>query len=322
MAYSREVYDKARSELDRRREKAELINFQRTEEIRQRFPEIYEQEMRVRNTFFELASAMLGKGGDAQEAVEKIRAANEEGQRSARRMLKANGYPEDYLDTPYFCMNCKDTGSKGGYTCDCMKQLLRKYASEELRNVSTIKEQHFENARFDLYKDERVRASMMQMADFFQKYCRDFKWKDENRSMLFMGSTGTGKTFFASCIATELIAQGVAVTFASAYELFSALEEEKFKNKQTDSKSAAIHSDLLIIDDLGSEFKTAFTEAELFGIINSRINLSLPTIVTTNLSSEELKRLYNDRITSRIFGFLPCRFSGGDMRTMLAKGSL
>ncbi len=96
------------------------------------------------------------------------------------------------------------------------------------------------------------------------------------------------------------------------------IEKEHFgrsENPETDTLQILIAADLLILDDLGSEFRTSFYESVIYNIINSRINLGLPTIISSNLSVSELQKNYNDRIISRLFSvyrILP--FVGEDIR--------
>ncbi len=74
-------------------------------------------------------------------------------------------------------------------------------------------------------------------------------------------------------------------------------------------------SDLLILDDLGTEFLTVVTAAELFNIINTRFLERRPTIISTNLSPGDFEKQYSDRITSRLLGnYTMLKFIGDDIR--------
>jgi DNA replication protein DnaC len=73
--------------------------------------------------------------------------------------------------------------------------------------------------------------------------------------------------------------------------------------------------DLLIIDDLGTEVTNQFTNSCLYTVLNNRINLGRPTVISTNLSGKDLQSRYAERITSRLSGeFTPLRFVGADIR--------
>mgnify|MGYP002870008882 CR=1 FL=1 len=321
MKYSKETIDKARDEISYRRQKAELVYSQHLERIREEFPEIYDEENKVRNVSLSLTGVILGHvGSDPEEAVRAIEKAHIESRENVKRMLKEKGLPEDYLETPYTCKRCKDTGSVEGINCECFKSLLKSFAAQEPGAGSTLKLHTFDEIRFDVYRTDAVRTHMKKMADFLKRYCNDFGKSGYRRSMLMYGSTGTGKTFISSCVASELSAQGFAVSFGSAFEYFKRIEDEHFGRAGGDTMGTMIDCDMLIIDDLGSEFKTSFTESRLYNIINTRMNAERPTIVSTNLSTDELKARYNDRISSRLLGtYAPIPFTGEDIRLWLMK---
>ncbi|MDR2646959.1 MAG: ATP-binding protein, partial [Oscillospiraceae bacterium] len=101
-------------------------------------------------------------------------------------------------------------------------------------------------------------------------------------------------------------------------EIFRKLEREHFRrsNEQSDeTEQALLDCDLLILDDLGTEFFTSFIASTLYHILNARLNAQKPIIVNTNLGIKELEGRYDHRVTSRIIGsFEPKRFVGGDVR--------
>ena len=98
----------------------------------------------------------------------------------------------------------------------------------------------------------------------------------------------------------------------------SRLEKEHFSsgrdNEYDGSEQAILECDLLVIDDLGAEFSTQFTVAELYNIINTRIMSRLPVIISTNLTPDGLEQKYTQRITSRIIGnYISLYFCGKDI---------
>ena len=127
-----------------------------------------------------------------------------------------------------------------------------------------------------------------------------------------------GKTHISLSIAKKVTELGYTVAYGSLLNYLSIIEKEHFRrseNSNTDTMQVLINTDLLILDDLGSEFKSGFYESAIYNIINSRINLGLPTIISSNLSTAELQKNYNDRIISRIFGvFTTLMFVGEDIR--------
>ena len=74
--------------------------------------------------------------------------------------------------------------------------------------------------------------------------------------------------------------------------------------------------DLLIIDDLGTEFSTSFTASELFRLLNDRKLKNKSVIISTNLNAQEISNQYSDRITSRLREYQVLRFFGEDIRVL------
>lgn len=127
----------------------------------------------------------------------------------------------------------------------------------------------------------------------------------------------------SNCIANELLKKGKTVLYQTAPVLLETVINDKMsKNKTNEQKEFyknVLECDLLIIDDLGTEFLNSMLLSELFTIINARIlNLNsktTKTIISTNLSIEEIFRRYEERIGSRIAGFYDIyHFFGDDLR--------
>lgn len=316
MAYSREIVEKAQGIIDERRMKAEDINRQRTAEMMISCPEIYENEMRVRGTFFRLMNEMLTKKISDPGVLERIESDRTAALEFVRKSLREKGYPEDYLDTPYTCPKCRDRGVVEGRRCECMSELLRRLSVESQGGEATVR--RFIEARTDIYATPQDREHMKKLIDYLKRYCDDVAQSKASRSLLFHGSTGTGKTFLSQCIASELRERGFAVCFGTAYEFFKAIEDQRFKNADGDTENTMLSCDLLIIDDLGAEFRTSYTESVLYNIINTRTEHARQTIISTNLSIDELRKRYNERISSRLTGtFTTIPFPGNDIRLRL-----
>jgi len=130
------------------------------------------------------------------------------------------------------------------------------------------------------------------------------------------GATGLGKTHLSLAIANVVAEKGYRVIYDTAHNILSSLEREKFSYSNTGEREKEIlDCDLLIIDDLGSEFSTQFTVAAIYNIVNTRINRSKPVIISTNLTEKELEEKYTQRVTSRIIGnYVSLLFIGKDIR--------
>ncbi|MEG0229742.1 MAG: ATP-binding protein, partial [Oscillospiraceae bacterium] len=151
--------------------------------------------------------------------------------------------------------------------------------------------------------------------NFCKSYSDDFSLKSQ--SILFTGGTGLGKTHLSLSIAKSAIDKGYGVIYDSCSNILTKIEREFFgKDSKNDDFTAAIYEcDLLIIDDLGVEFSTSFTQSMIYNIINTRLGASLPTIISTNLLIKELGEKYNDRISSRITSsYNSFVFKGNDIR--------
>jgi DNA replication protein DnaC len=98
-------------------------------------------------------------------------------------------------------------------------------------------------------------------------------------------------------------------------------ERDRFSNarKGENLMEPLYGCDLLILDDVGAEFRTSFTVSQLYNIINNRMLNRLPTIINTNSDIEELRELYGERTTSRLMTYVILPFAGNDIRQILRK---
>ncbi len=247
------------------------------------------------------------------------------------KVLESSGYSLNDLTPKFECKKCNDTGyintSNGSTLCNCIKQNLYNIEYNN-SNIYDLKNQNFNNFRLDYYSDEmnvdkfKSKLSPKENILSIKKMSMDFinnfdSTKESN--LLFCGNTGLGKTFLSSCIANELISRGKTVLYQTAPIMLDNIIDYKF-GKTTNNIIKSIYSvDLLIIDDLGTESKNSLKVTELFNILNSRLlnqdNKITKTIISTNLSLQELYNTYEERIVSRIIGnYNACYFFGDDIR--------
>lgn len=323
MSYSRKVYARAASELERRRDKAERTQSMRRAEVYAKIPELISIDREIASAGAEVIRA-IGMGENAQQFIEELAKKNLASQQLRKDILKENGYPEDYLDAEYTCKKCRDTGFIGGVMCGCYKALLRDTALAELNELSPSARSTLESFNINYYPDTvdpatgiNPRSRMKEILDFCRDYAADFA--TDSPSLLLYGATGLGKTHLSLAIASEAVKKGYGVIYGSAQNLMSRLEKEHFSSGRNSeyegSEQALLECDLLIIDDLGAEFSTQFTVAELYNIINTRIMSRLPVIISTNLTPDGLEQKYTQRITSRIIGnYISLYFCGKDIR--------
>lgn len=234
------------------------------------------------------------------------------------------------LKPVYSCDKCNDTGyvKENGITsmCSCFRQELIN-ESYSKSNLYKLKDECFEKVNLNLFSDQpspakyntdvSPRENMKKIIAISKKFIDNFE-SPEQKNLLFTGTPGVGKTFMSSCIANEIINKNYTVLYQTSSLLLNSIFEYKF-NKEENSKELynnLFSVNLLIIDDLGTENLTAAKFEELFTILNSRlITPGTKTIISTNLSLEDLSRTYDHRILSRLMGnFIILRFYGDDVR--------
>jgi DNA replication protein DnaC len=298
-------------EYERSKTNAEIKLKELTKQIYTQFPEIKKLDEEIAKIGIELARATLTKSGNIEELINEINEKNMDLQIRKAEILHENGYPKDFLTIKYDCSKCNDTGFIGKERCSCYKQKLINYAYKEA-NLSTVtKDESFDTFDFSFYSDEvnpNLNLSGNDMAKLAYNAALDFtnNFDLKFNNLLFTGSTGVGKTFLCNAIAKELLDKGKTVLYLTAFELFKKIEDYRFNKGDNDFPEDPLNHilsvDLLIIDDLGSEFLTSLTTAELFNCINSRLLNKKHTVISTNLPLSELKNHYSDRTLSRIIG--------------------
>ena len=324
MRYSVEIYDKAQDVIKRRHSNAIETYNTRVAEIRLKAPEIAKLNDSLSMTSLMLTQAIISGGENTAKIIEEIKNNNLTTQKRIKEFLKAFSYPENYLEIPYTCSLCKDTGTVMGKSCECFSELLKKLAVEELNSKSKISLHDFDEFRLDYYPINSsdgytAREQMLQVYNFCLDYTENFS--KNSPSLLFKGNTGLGKTFLSSSIAKKLTEKGFSVVFDSIMNILRTVENEHFGRSSGDTMSLIVDADLVILDDMGSEFISNFTGSVLYNIINDRMNQNKPTIVSTNFSTTELNEKYNERIISRISSFIPIHFEGNDIRQIILKNS-
>lgn len=297
----------------------------RKEKLYAAFPELEEVEKQVQLLSIKLSKLYLSSPVDLNESVLKLKNEIEELKKKRNEIYSKNNIPTDYLKIKHECSKCGDTGYVEGKKCSC----LNKQIINNLYNMSNmehmLKKENFNSFDINIfsnepYKNEKLtpRQNMYYILEISEDFCSNFH--STNMNLLLYGSTGLGKTFMCNCIAGALLSKEVSVLYQTAFSLFEIIENHKF-NKQNEDEQNKINynmifeCDLLIIDDLGTEVSNSFTNAELFNIINERLITNKKVIISTNLSLEQLRDTYSERITSRVFNnFVPLKFYGEDLR--------
>jgi DNA replication protein DnaC len=234
-------------------------------------------------------------------------------------LLENNGFPADWLDEIVSCPDCRDSGYlPDGSMCRCLKKRYEEEQAKELSSVLKAGEESFADFSLDYYTGP-ARECMEQTFAFARRYAVGFGADSPN--LLLQGGTGLGKTFLSGCIAKVVAAKGCAVVYETAQDAFGAFEEQKF-SRDAETYAAAsekvkriLGCGLLILDDLGTELTTSFTQSALYNIVNTRLTAGKKTLISTNLSDSELAARYLPQTVSRIRGeYETLPFEGRDIR--------
>ena len=325
MAYSAEVLARARQRLAEAREERERENQEHLLHAYEVSPRLKEIDTELKKTMLEAVRAAFA-GADAPQSMAAARRNNQQLQREREWILETT-FEEGYLDESPICQACGGLGYVGSAMCECLMELCRQEQKKEL-TVLNIGRETFEQFRLDYYPNTldpktgmNPRLIMERTYQTCRRYAYGFSSKSEN--LLFSGNTGLGKTFLSACIARVVADAGYSVVYESAGNLFSAMERAKFEGNEENRKAVEKYSqcDLMIIDDLGTELPGQFVTAALYNLVNDRMQKGRPTIISTNLSSEELSKRYSPQIASRLRGsYTRVAFVGEDIRILKNRG--
>lgn len=308
--------------------KYEEIRLKNHDLLNARREEVYEKlpEFKSLDESISVLSVRYGKkllNGD-ESALSSLKEELETLRNSKEKLLISAGFPEDYLEPVYNCRDCKDTGYIGNRKCHCFKQAVINLLYEQSNIKEFPAEASFDHFRLDFYPsalyDKTTGRSARAMMEDTLKICRRFvdTFGKEYRNLFFYGSVGVGKTFLSTCIAREIMEKEFSVVYFSAPQLFNTLARTKFDKDDTDAKNMTdniYNCDLLIIDDLGSEYTNTFISAQFFTCINERLIHRKSTIISTNLSLESIADLYTERSFSRITSsYALLKIIGDDIR--------
>ncbi len=314
-------------EYDETRSAAEAAARDRKQLIYTRIPRIMEIDQELDAFGLRAVQTYLRSGKNKDLVLSSLKQTNRGLLAEKNQLLAQAGYPADFLDIHYRCPICRDTGYADGKKCRCLQQKLIEQAYDSSNIKSVLQRENFSTFDLNRFSKETVVGEPLTpleniklVRDHVFSYIREFP-NAVPANLLFYGTTGTGKTFFCNCIAKALLDQGYTVLYMTAYELCSAFEAFRFRDKSRPvSEEASIQEliqniDLLIIDDLGTEFSTALSVSDLFYCINQRILLQKATIISTNLSLSQISKVYSDRTFSRISGnYQLLKLFGPDLR--------
>ena len=327
---SSEILSTLLSEYEQKKRKADLDLENRKEELYNKIPRLREIETELNSFAINTAKSILkGDSSSLDDLNKKVSDLKEE----KIKILKENNISENFLKPYYECQTCKDTGyiqedSGKSTLCPCLKQKLLDISYNK-SNMSNLSKENFDTFNPNIFSDKidskkyGLNISPRQNILSIREKCADFvmTFEDPNgKNLLFTGNTGLGKTFMTNCIANELIKKGKNVLYQTAPVLLETVIDNKMNKYKTSSQDDfyknVLEADLLIIDDLGTECLNSMKLSELFTILNTRLlnlnNKITKTIISTNLSINNIFKNYEERIGSRIAGFYDIYYFFGD----------
>ena len=334
MGYEAAVLRRAAKRLEERRRQRQERQERRQREIYAQLPRVAEIDRELKGTICQIIAASLRDGRDPAPSIKVIRDRNLDLQAEKARLLAEHGFPPDALDDRPDCPRCGDTGWVGAAMCSCLRELCAQEQIRELSKLLDLGEQSFDTFSLDLYsplpwpgEELSPRENMEFILEVCSNYARKFG-KFYFRNLFLTGAPGLGKTFLSACIARTVSEKGFSVVYDTAVNVFARFEEQKFARDREEAGEARddtrryLGCDLLILDDLGSEMTTPFVQSALYTLINSRLAADRRTVISSNLSMDQVRQRYTPQIASRLEGeYRVLPFYGEDIR-LLRKGQL
>ena len=314
-----ELYQAAMRTVSARRQMARAAAQDARAKALAAVPGLQEAEDAVRTCGVRCALAGA-RGADRAAAT----AALAEARQKRDALLAASGRSPLALEPKFTCPLCQDTGVAEGKTCQCVRREMQRLRREEIEAMSSLSVTSFDTMKLDYYPNTRdpqtgrtVRQYMAELLADLQDYAAAFDLDSEN--LMLTGNAGLGKTHAALAVAGAALDKGYDVIYISSPDFFSRVETLHFGSDPAGEKDALLDTvsgaDLLILDDLGTEFNSSFVISTLYSLLNDRLGRRRPTILTTNITDGTLlEKLYTEKVASRISAFIPYRFLGEDIR--------
>lgn len=309
-----------------KRDNNEKARKKRVEEVYSKIPAIRRIDEEIQKSGLDMSKAIILDPNNYEETIKKAKEKIEGLKMEKAYLMTESNIASDYMDLRYDCSICQDTGYlTNAKRCNCLEQEMvsRAYRMSNIEHV--LEKENFKNFNIDIFTNDPFegetmtpRENMIDIVGIAEGFISNF---DENNgdNLLFYGTTGLGKTYLCNCIAKSLLDKNKIVIYQTAFTILDILEDRRFgkgdKELSNYQYDLLLDSDLLIIDDLGTEVSNTFTNAEIFNIVNTRLLRGKKTIISTNLTPKEISDVYTDRVFSRIFDkFMPLKFYGKDLR--------
>ncbi len=315
MGYDSGNYKRVRDAYTAKRKEAERLAEERKLQVQALSPAIAEIDRKLSGTGLLLFRIACEGGADLQAKIEEARKENQALLEAKGKLLASLGFPADYTEIRYECTACSDTGYlPNTKMCDCMKRALAAEGFRASGLGTLVDRQSFDNFSLDRFESEE-RELMKHNLDYMKHYADTFAVGA--KSLLLIGGTGLGKTHLSTSLARTVIEKGYSVLYDTAHNVVFDFNYDQFKSKPEEELRSEkyLDCDLLLLDDLGTEVQTKHTNSYLYNLINTRMNRGKTTLISTNLTPNELLERYGDRLASRLFGeYEILLFRGKDIR--------
>lgn len=330
MSVSQSQYNAILRQYDKKRLLLRHIQEEKQNEIYRKVPRIKEIDDTISTLSVSTAKRILFSN-DSSLADFKEEMAN---LRKEKETLMLAYFPKGFLDLPYECSECRDTGYVGNMKCNCLKKQIIDVLYEQSNLKEILSKENFDSFDFSLYPDDIVdsntklsaRENITNAVNYAKDFITNFNDISKNSlpNILLYGETGVGKTYLTNCIAKELMDKSKSVVYLSAIRLMEILADSAF-DREPYAKEQRINifeADLLIIDDLGTEMQNNFSASAFFNCINERSLAKKPIIISTNLSLQEIRERYSERVFSRITStYKLYKIYGNDLRLKTYKNT-
>ena len=318
MPLTNEQYETVKAVIDERRRRAEQDAIDRKREASEKLPELKD-----------LLDEISKRGADSikryiagdENAREDFKCFLSTALQRKAKLLSEGGFPADYLETNYTCEKCSDTGYlPDGKKCSCFNQLEYDLIFSQDRSRRLFSMNNFSSFNPNVFSDEGIdektgltpRQNALKALETAKRFLSASP--EGKKNLLIYGNTGTGKTFLSHCIAKEALDKGLTVIYLTAPEFMDIASDSEFKHKDDPYKDM-METELLIIDDLGTELMNSFVVSAVYRLINERLLSERRTVISTNLFPSDIAERYNERVFSRIAGnYQLIRMTGPDLR--------
>ena len=328
MALSTSQHNRILAVYDERFYKRQHLANKRLKEVCTAIPEYKELDNTIASLNVTKGKLMLfGDTDKIKDIDDQIKEARDK----KTNLLCSHGFGVHYLEIPYECDICKDTGYVDDSPCTCFNKIASTMFCKETMSIEGYANHSFENFNYNLYNAtvidntlkatpyNNAKACVAKAKQFVSEFDKEYNQR-ERKNLFIYGVTGVGKTYLSNCIAKELIDSGHKVMYVSAPAMFELMSDYAY-NKSPDNPDIKTrlnkikNDDLLILDDLGTELGNSFTSSQLYTLLNERLTKGLSTVITSNISIKELKDKYDERIYSRIVGeYSLIKLIGEDLR--------